>query len=154
MSRGTMSLYVQRILEIPQLTNQGSLQLAADIRTATTTRTPYLCFRTALPPITDEHHLLAGWMAGYLCTILSALRVTPAKSLAAIQHLLEVPVSEYAPPHTDNGCPVSGLSTGADCLSRRWHRLTSDTGPSDEEVSGGVATYRAQIAKIRGASSA
>jgi hypothetical protein len=33
-SRGTMSLYVQRILEIPVLTNQGSLQLAADIRTS------------------------------------------------------------------------------------------------------------------------
>jgi ABC-type uncharacterized transport system permease subunit len=53
-----MSLYVQRILEIPQLTNQGSLQLAADIRTATTTHPPYLCFRTALPRVTDAPF---GW---------------------------------------------------------------------------------------------
>lgn len=57
-SRGTMSLYVQRILEIPQLTNQGSLQLAADIRTATTTHPPYLCF--ALLYHVSLIHLLAG----------------------------------------------------------------------------------------------
>ncbi len=61
-SRGTMSLYVQRILEIPQLTNQGSLQLAADIRTATTTHPPYLCFRTALPRVTDAPF---GWQATF-----------------------------------------------------------------------------------------
>lgn len=32
---------------------------------------------------------------GYLCTILSALRVTPSKSLTTIQRLLELPASEY-----------------------------------------------------------
>jgi ABC-type uncharacterized transport system permease subunit len=52
-----MSLYVQRILEIPQLTNQGSLQLAADIRTATTTDLPSgLLYHVSL-----MCHLLAGW---------------------------------------------------------------------------------------------
>lgn len=69
-------------------------------------------FRTALSRVTDVPPF--GWLAGYLCTILSALRVTPAKSLAAIQHLLEAPVSEYAP--IDNACPFGGR-TDAGCLS-------------------------------------
>jgi len=68
-ARGTMSLYVQRILEIPSLTTQGALQLAADI--------------------------------GYLCTILSALRITPSKSLTSIQRLLSLPVTELMTPHAE-----------------------------------------------------
>jgi len=85
---------------------------------------------------------------------LSALRVSPSKSLTTIQQLLEQPVSQY-------DLLLHHYRRHRLLTDGNLPRLMVDSSTTNKEEGGaepttptwsGEATYRAQIAKIRGVS--